>query len=76
MRVYFICIGKRRSPVGEFACMKAFSELSRALDECWRQFNSRGGGFAPDNEESDPEHVYKAWSSPTETIWLEQLELE
>ena len=55
--------------------MKAFKEISRALDECGRQFNKLGGEFKYDWDESDPDHVYQAWSSPTQTIWLEQLEL-
>ena len=78
MKVYFICIGERRASVGEFACLKAFKSLPAALVECQRQLDIHTGelGFELDDDESDPEHVYQAWSSPTQTLWLEQLELE
>ena len=77
-KVYFICVGERGSRYGEFACLKAFKSLPAALVEFQRQCDIRAGevGFEEDDEESGPEHIYLAWSSPTHTIWLEQLELE
>ena len=75
MKVYVVCVGERRAEVGKFACLKVFMNLARAMDECDLQKHRLGEEFRTDLDESDHEHVYMAWSSPTQTVWLEQLEL-
>ena len=76
MKVYYvICVGERRADVGKVACLKVFESLARALDECGAQMLKLAGEFMTDWDESDHEHVQVAWSSPTQTIWLERLGL-